>query len=138
MVAHEIDLSDYFNAGDKVLFRFKLTSNASLQGWGWAIDYVAIQEEPTAVIESATINTAYVFPNPSTSQTSLQYTLQKKSDVNISVVNTLGMRLNTIDKKGVNPGSYAEVIDLTTLTPGTYFIIIKKEDGNETVRLVKN
>ncbi|NBP68436.1 MAG: T9SS C-terminal target domain-containing protein [Cytophagia bacterium] len=138
MVAHEIDLSDYFNAGDKVLFRFKLTSNASLQGWGWAIDYVAIQEEPTAVIESATINTAYVFPNPSTSQTSLQYTLQKKSDVNISVVNTLGMRLNTIDKKGVNPGSYAEAIDLTTLTPGTYFIIIKKEDGNETVRLVKN
>lgn len=137
MMAHEINLLDYFNAGDKVLFRFKLTSNASLQGWGWAIDYVAIQEEPTAVIESATINTAYVFPNPGTSQTSLQYTLQKKSDVNISVVNALGMRMNGIDKKAVNPGSYAEVIDLAALTPGTYFIIIKKEDGDETVRLVK-
>jgi photosystem II stability/assembly factor-like uncharacterized protein len=137
MVAHEINLLDYFNAGDKVLFRFKLTSNESLQSWGWAIDYVAIQEEPTAVIEPTTIKTAYVFPNPVTSQTSLQYTLQKKSDVNISVVNALGMRLNTIDKKSVNPGSYAETIDLAELTTGTYFIIIKKEDGNETVRLVK-
>lgn len=138
MTAHEINLLDFFNAGDKVLFRFKITSDASIQGWGWAIDYIAIQEEPTAVVESAGISSASVYPNPAGSQTTLQYTLLKSSDITIQLINSLGMPVKRIQKKALISGSYSEVFDLSTLTSGTYFIVIKKAEGDETVRLVKN
>lgn len=137
MIPHEIDLLDFFNAGDKVLFRFKLNSDASIQSWGWAIDYIAIQEEPTAAIESTSVLSASVYPNPASLQTTLQYTLSRSSDLTIQMINALGMPINRIQKKSVPAGSYSEAFDLSTLATGTYFIIIKKEDGDETIRFVK-
>lgn len=138
MIPHEINLLDFFNAGDKVLFRFKLSSDANVQAWGWAIDYIAIQEEPTAAVESLSVVSASVYPNPVSSQTTLQYTLNKSSDLTIQIINSLGMPINSIQKKSVPVGSYSETLDLSTLAIGTYFIIIKKEDGDETIRIVKH
>ncbi len=136
MTSHEINLLEFFNAGDKVLFRFKLSSNDTNQAWGWAIDYIAIQEEPA--VESSNYVSANVYPNPASLQTTLEYTLLKNSDITIQLINSLGMPLRRIERKGVAAGNYNELVDLSTLTPGTYFIIIKKDSGDETVRLVKN
>ncbi|GCC51351.1 hypothetical protein SanaruYs_15760 [Chryseotalea sanaruensis] len=138
MMAHEINLLDFFNAGDKVLFRFKLSSNATIQTWGWAIDYIAIQEEPTATIESTDISFASAFPNPANSITTLQYTLKKNSDLTIQLINVLGVPVNVIQKKAVPAGNYSETFDLSILPTGSYFFVIKKEGDDETVRLVKN
>ena len=44
---HTLDLLSKFNAGDKILVRFRLFADAGTHGWGWAIDNLSIQ--PTVV-----------------------------------------------------------------------------------------
>jgi hypothetical protein len=52
-----------FKAGDNILLRFKLFSNAAISGWGWAIDNLSIQG-PTTGLENSAIQDVIVFPNP--------------------------------------------------------------------------
>ncbi|MDH5597978.1 MAG: hypothetical protein OEY34_02575, partial [Cyclobacteriaceae bacterium] len=54
---HSIDLNTVFNAGQKVLFRFRLFSDSNETGWGWAIDNLYIQQSIPLKIE--------LYPNPS-------------------------------------------------------------------------
>ncbi|MFW5832380.1 MAG: hypothetical protein ACOCVA_08995, partial [Prolixibacteraceae bacterium] len=54
-----------FNAGDTLIFRFRLASDKSVSGWGWAIDNLEIQKGFTTgsddVIAEEEIS---VYPNP--------------------------------------------------------------------------
>lgn len=52
-----------FKAGDNVLIRFRLFSNATINSWGWAIDDLYIQNTITAV-ESLPEPVVSVYPNP--------------------------------------------------------------------------
>lgn len=136
MVSHEVNLLSTFDAGDKVLFRFRLSSDASTQAWGWAIDYVAIQEEPTEVELSSVLGKASVHPNPAQLETTVSYTLTSPSDVSLELVNTLGQRISTIERKERNTGTHSESIPLSQLTRGTYLLTIRTKKGAETLRLV--
>lgn len=63
MVNHEINLLQYFDAGEDALFRFRLYSNSNLQiGWGWAIDNLNIQGEVLGNIKLEP--QISVYPNP--------------------------------------------------------------------------
>ncbi|MGE0770729.1 MAG: T9SS type A sorting domain-containing protein [Cyclobacteriaceae bacterium] len=54
-----------FAANDKLLIRFRLFSNASVTGWGWAMDNLSIQGPVTAVDELPGISVE-AFPMPAT------------------------------------------------------------------------
>lgn len=136
MVNHEINLLSTFDAGTKVLFRMKLTSNSQNQAWGWAIDYLAIQEEPTETEYTSVLGKAVVYPNPAQSETTVSYTLTTKSDVSIELVNTLGQRITTIERKDQAIGTHSERISVSQLMKGTYLLTVRTEKGAETLRLV--
>jgi hypothetical protein len=53
-----------FAAGDNVLLRFRLFSNGSINGWGWAIDNLSIQGPITGIEESPAAREFRVYPNP--------------------------------------------------------------------------
>lgn len=53
-----------FFAGDTVLFRFRLASDYTMNGWGWAIDNIDIQANLEKEEEPVVRNTVQVFPNP--------------------------------------------------------------------------
>ncbi len=55
-----------FSAGDTVLFRFRLASDNSINGWGWAIDNLKIQNITTSNDEIAVSENLNVYPNPFT------------------------------------------------------------------------
>ena len=61
-----INLTDNtgFEAGDTVIFRFRLASDKAVTGWGWAIDNLSIQEVTTAVDESLASSDVTIYPNP--------------------------------------------------------------------------
>ncbi|MCK3683953.1 T9SS type A sorting domain-containing protein [Maribellus sp. YY47] len=61
-----INLTDNtpFEAGDTVLFRFRLASDAAVTGWGWAIDNLSIQSITTDADEILAENEVNVYPNP--------------------------------------------------------------------------
>ena len=58
-----IDMLENFDLNDVILIRFRLFADAAVTGWGWAIDDLAIQEEPLAVYENQKNNFS-IYPNP--------------------------------------------------------------------------
>ncbi len=136
MVSHTIDLLSKFAAGDKVLFRFRLSSNATVNAWGWAIDYVAIQEEPTEAEYAAANSVLSLYPNPTTADATLVYTLLQPGDVSIELMSTEGKRVIVIQKGNLPVGEYSERIKTTNLDAGIYVVILRKADSTESIRLV--
>ena len=135
MVSHEINLLSTIAAGTKVLFRMKLTSNSQNQAWGWAIDYLAIQEEPTEAEFNSVLGKTTLYPNPAQIETTVSYTLTNKSDVSIELVNTLGQRISTIGRKDQSVGIHSETFAVSQLKKGTYLVTIRTKNGAETHRL---
>lgn len=136
MVPHTVDLKDYFDAGEKILLRFRLTSNGTTQAWGWAIDYLAVQEEPTAVEYTSLAGAVTAHPNPATFSTTVTYELTRPCDVKLDVVDMLGNKLSRIDRKQVAPGKHTEEIATRSLAPGTYLLVLRTGPKTSTVRLV--
>ena len=56
--------NEFFAAGDTVIFRFRLASDKSVTGWGWAIDNLKIQNLNTGNEEIVSNNDVTVYPNP--------------------------------------------------------------------------
>lgn len=136
MVNQQVDLLSTFSAGDKVLFRFKLTTDASTQAWGWAIDYVAIQEEPTEAEYNSIINAASVYPNPASMDATVTYHLEKKTDVSVELINTLGQELLRRQHKQAIAGTHSERLSVANLPKGTYMVVVRAAEKSETLRLV--
>jgi len=58
--------NEFFSAGDTVLFRFRLASDKSVTGWGWAIDNLKIQNLNTSNDQFASDQNVTIYPNPFT------------------------------------------------------------------------
>ena len=137
-----INLTDNtgFFAGDTILIRFRLASDKSVNGWGWAIDNLEIQNN-TALAEEGkmTRDNVNVFPNPFVSN--FYVDCSNASDiatVNIEVTDMFG---KTVYKNtGVDAMFDPKVrIDLPEGNPGIYFVSIS--DGNSIIsknKLIKN
>ena len=129
-VKHEIEFSDKFDAGDLLLFRFRLVSGPAVTAWGWALDYVSIQELPVAE-EPALANDSplSVFPNPTTGKITIDYTIKKPSDVLVTLLDASGKSFGTFLEGARTAGYHSEDVDLTPLRQGTYVIILQSADG---------
>ncbi len=61
-----INLTDNtpFEAGDTVVFRFRLASDVAVTGWGWAIDNLSIQSITTDTEDILAEENVNIYPNP--------------------------------------------------------------------------
>jgi photosystem II stability/assembly factor-like uncharacterized protein len=132
-VDHEINLADYFSAGQIVYLRFRLHADEALNGWGWAVDDVKIiSEQSTLVDDNSNIATDFNlignYPNPFNSGTTIQFSLKQGGLVQLEIFNNLGQKVKTI----INNTEYSEGIihkvrwDGTTVSgsvaaSGTYY-----------------
>ncbi len=120
-----LDLTDNFNDGDLILIRFRLNANESENGWGWAIDDLYIQEEPTST--NSFINnlssTLDVFPNPSNGKFTIRNGELTQNELSVDLYNTYGQLIKEYELgKNVN-GNY-EIVDYS-LPKGHYILSIK-------------
>lgn len=127
---HEINFGDKFAAEELILFRFRVISGPAVTSWGWALDYVSIQEPPlTPVIPEIKESSVSIFPNPSQGNVTMEYILKNPSDITIHVADIYGKtsgRLLTASRKA---GYHSENLDLSGMAQGTYLIILHSAEG---------
>lgn len=123
---HKINLLEnkYFRAGDTVFVRFRLQSDATNYAWGWAIDNLKIQER-IALPVPYIVNDGGIYPNPC--QNTLYCT---RNDVkSCKIYNQNGILVTETNQSP---------IQVETLSPGMYFILIMYENGEkETKSFIK-
>lgn len=129
-VKHELDMSHKFSAGDSILIRFRLVSGPAITAWGWALDYVSIQELPLAgEIKITGKPPLSVFPNPTTGKATIDYSLSKSSEVSVTAMDIYGRTSAVLVAGERNAGYHTEEVDLSTLPPGTYLMLLRFSGG---------
>jgi len=126
-------------AGDTVLFRFKLASDNSVNGWGWAIGNLDIQGLHTSSEELLAESSFQVYPNPVSNRLFVEWASQTDAaSVEIVVTDLFGktIRRETGFESFFSPKAE---IDLSGISPGIYMVSIS--DGMHIVstrKIVKN
>ncbi|HKJ79517.1 MAG TPA: T9SS type A sorting domain-containing protein, partial [Prolixibacteraceae bacterium] len=119
------------SAGDTVLFRFRLASDNSVNGWGWAIDNLEIQSVQTGSEEMVAEESVNVYPNPFTSR--FYVDCSAISDITQAEVHVQNLQGKTIyQNSNINLGFDKKIqIDLANAAPGVYLVTVN--DGFSTI-----
>lgn len=129
----EINLYDYLVpgvAGREMLLRFRLFSDQWVNGYGWVIDNLAIQQpKPRPLAVEADKNLALsIGPNPTSEFIDIKIESVKGSIVDIQVVDTKG--LVSIKKEvKIDNNSLDHRLQVNHLNAGTYVLKVKTDDG---------
>lgn len=130
-VPHELNLSNTFSAGDTLLIRYRLFSNNSITGWGAAINYFAIQQEPTAT-ENPLLKgeNLALFPNPTTGDFTVEFNLTRATEVRAEVMDLFGRVIAAkVSKK--ETGTHQETFNLSNQPQGSYLVVLRTNSGNK-------
>ena len=136
-VPHTIELTENtgFSAGDTVLFRFRLSSDKSITGWGWAIDNLNIQKLSTVNDELVTENSVNVFPNPFTSNFFIDCSnVPDMESMDIMVTDLTGKTVYQENWSDTHYSSKKQVA-LNNIEPGIY--LVNMIMGNNSKRITK-
>ncbi|GJQ61265.1 MAG: glycosyl hydrolase [Melioribacteraceae bacterium] len=140
-VSHEINLLDTFEAGDKILIRFRLFADAFVTGWGWAIDNIQIQGVLSDVdnIDSE-LPTDYSlsqnYPNPFNPATTINFGLPSDSRVSLKVYDTIGQEVATIVNSSLKAGYHTYNWDASRLSSGVYIYRIEAENFVQSRKMI--
>lgn len=138
---HTINLTEneVFAAGDTVLFRFRLASDNSVNGWGWAIDNLQIQNVNTANDEMFAEENINIYPNPFSNNIFIDCVkMATQSSVEILITDLAGKTVYRQTNYDVQFNSKLNV-DLSTIESGIYLASITDDNFNTiTKRIIKN
>lgn len=119
-----------FTAGQTVYIRFRLYSDPYVNGWGWAIDDLAIQDTGTASETTATANGQLKFyPNPVTNLLTIEAYLDKDPVPMSYFLHTNTGQMILSGKFGDSNQYISERLDLSNLISGIYLMTIEFENG---------
>jgi len=128
-----------FEAGDTVIFRFRLASDKAVTGWGWAIDNLSIQEVTTDAADIAMTDKVAIYPNPFKQSIYVDgFTSDDISDVDIIITDLYG---KTVYRETRYDAAYNRKmkIDLPNVAPGVYMACITDNGLNTiTQKIIKN
>lgn len=139
--SHTIDLTENtgLTAGDTVLFRFRMSSDNSVNGFGWIIGNLKIQALSTATKELFAKNSCRVYPNPAANRLFIEL---PESDNHDNIEITLSDLYGKIILRKTETytfGSEKTQVDLSGIVPGMYVVNIN--NGKEiisTEKIIKN
>jgi len=142
---HTINLLNFFNAGDIIFVRFRLSSDALAVAWGWAIDNIKIQSSPTRTDSDETLPTSFAleqnYPNPFNPSTTINYSLPVESNVELKVYNIQGREITTLVNDIQSAGNKKISWNGTNnfgnqVTSGIYFYVIKAGDFVQSKKMI--
>ena len=123
-----------FDAGDTVLFRFRLASDYSVNGWGWAIDNLQIQELHTATNHFQDEENVKVYPNPFSHHFVVDCSGETENltmEIVVTDLNGKSVHRETGISALFSPKT---TIDLTDKSPGIYLVHLFDDQGNRTTK----
>jgi len=76
-----------------------------------------------------------IYPNPVKLKLQIEYRIDKKTNVDITLYSINGKRLQGIYKRNLFPGSYSDIMDCSMLPSGSYMLrlITGDKDVNEVI-----
>ena len=125
-----INMLETFNPNDVVLIRFRLFADAAVTGWGWAIDDLAIQEEPLAVYENKKNNFS-IYPNPIISSAQIEFRLNTKASVKV-----LDLQGKLVRSYHLASGTSQILFERGDLQSGIYLVSIETKDFIEMEKIL--
>lgn len=88
--------------------------------------------------ENTIENTVSIFPNPTERNSIINYFSASNDNVNISLYNMVGQKINTIYNGGVSIGTNQYEISMDVLPKGIYIVKIENSNGMTSVKLIKD
>lgn len=136
---HIVDLTNTFSVGETIYLRFRLESDPEVEGWGWMIDNINIQNSTvdSEDLEPTPIATVSTYPNPFQNNTILNYHLPSKERVTVDVFNMAGQLLVNLQNADQTAGNHQLTFDGSDLAPGIYLCRFKAGNFVKTIRWVK-
>ncbi len=124
-VEQTVDLKRTFAAGDVVLLRFRLYTDADTGGWGWGIDDVRVEGTSTSAAgeaRSLALGLSAPAPNPVRTRAALTVTLGERAPVRVDVYDVAGRRVATLLDETREAGAHAVSFDASGLGSGVYLV----------------
>jgi len=123
-----------FQPGDQVIIRFRLFSNETINGWGWAIDNLFIQD-PVTSIESS-LSRLIIYPNPVTENfIILEADPVTFTTARVELISVQGQALYT-ENLDTSAGKIRHHVDLSHLPAGVYVVRIQGNQGEKILRKI--
>lgn len=96
---HVVPITNIFEVGEEILIRFRLVSDHTINGWGWAIDNLRIMDAlPTGVEKARTgvFSLAQNYPNPFNADTRIHYELAADAVVRLAIYDMVGREVRVL------------------------------------------
>ncbi|MBL7847109.1 MAG: T9SS type A sorting domain-containing protein [Cyclobacteriaceae bacterium] len=134
---HQVNLTNQFQVGDTLLFRYRLYADGTVTGWGAAVDYITIQEEPTGIEPTRpAVESFKAFPNPVATEFTASYTVKSPTAVMLEVIDLSGRRIHNKELMHNAPGTFEETFSMRGQPAGTYFVRLKSPSGEQVLKIV--
>lgn len=127
-----------FEAGDTVIFRFRLASDKAVTGWGWAIDNLNIQGVATGIEDELANEDVSIYPNPFDRSIFVEGLETDASDIEIIVTDLYG---KIIHRETRNDAAYSQKlrVDLPDVAPGIYMACVTDNNSiSINQKIIKN
>jgi len=135
---HTLDITagGKFKAGDAIIIRFRLHSDAKTTGWGWAVDNLSIQGTVTGVEPLYSVSGFDAWPNPVTDGSlHVRMALPAASQVNVEFLSTQGQLLSS-DRFSAPSGDFQRDYDVNW-SPGFYLVRVQSQFGTTVKKIIK-
>ncbi|MDD2636194.1 MAG: T9SS type A sorting domain-containing protein [Bacteroidales bacterium] len=77
------------------------------------------------------------YPNPFTTSTTITFSIQQPSQVNIYITNSYGQKVHKVYNNFTDAGNYEIRLDGSVFQPGLYFCIMETQSSREMMKIVK-
>jgi hypothetical protein len=134
MTEHVVIPSRYFPAGTVLMLRFRMVSDPSVAGWGWAVDNLRIDAGITSAegaAAPATLDMLAPYPNPARRAATVAVTLPAPTDVAVRVYDVQGRLVATLADGPLGAGRHDLAFNAGSIAAGVY--LVRMEAGG-TVR----
>jgi hypothetical protein len=126
--------SGKIKGGDTMLVRFRLFSDPFANGWGWIVEDLNIHPLVDAAEENLEEPKPVLYPNPGNGLIHISTAAygSNEKQMHYSILNISGFTV----RNGIISSGNDNLIDITGLSPGIYFIFLSRDDWIQTYRYV--
>jgi thiol-disulfide isomerase/thioredoxin len=76
-----------------------------------------------------TLSAMTIFPNPTSKQLNIDFTLESKTDLAIEIFNMMGQKVQSFSTVSYDQGFHSEAIDVSSFANGAYIATIRSDKG---------
>lgn len=130
----DLDFTKNFDKGDEVAVRLRLISDEAETRYGWLIkSIIPTANLGTDEVSIAKSEEATIAPNPAVEETTLYLPSTVKGKLTIAIFDASGRSVRTLTKNA----STKVDMNISDLEKGVYLVLVKGENFNKALKLIK-